>query len=345
MPVGTANNKFPHVSQLCTNSFFLDLFDIRSPLSTYPTPNCWNVPTAASGCKVNHKSPFLSLSLLCRHSLSQVLNFSSTAITKPKDFKSHPDLNYLPMMTWRQVFCPNVTTRFDFVIRLSSSIEKVERFFGKFHKTKDNERVGSRQKTPFKNVRRSQQTSSPVFAVRELGDINIDEQAMIEKAAEMTARALPRQSGKKQPQNNQTSSHLTFESPLDESHAVVGLLIETFHVFVGKLRSQFGGICDLFYDSLAVPYPLELYGTINPEAVAPQPLSAASFTGCPKTLFKLPSTRQTSSSDTSDEDDDDDDNTTMGPTLSQIMELPSIPLLIGAMTSEGSSFIDSIELL
>lgn len=227
------------------------------------------------------------------------------------------------------------------MINLTPTVETV----GKFNGQKKEEE--QKPKLPFKNLKKSQTVSIPVSAIRELGDVKIGndgDQKNIQEASDVLGPVLQRsRKSKSSKLKSKTDEFIdrvvdASQSQLSDTHSVVGLLQDSFAEFIKNLRNTFEGICDFYFDSLALPYPPAVYVSVNPEAIQPLKLSPAFATGCPKTFFQLPTLRH----DDSSSDNSSDENDSRPPTL---VEIPNSVLMIGIISSLGSSIVHDIQIL
>lgn len=274
---------------------------------------------------------------------------------------SSPQIWYLSKSNWSSLFNPTPELRFDIAVTLSPFITSSL----KAANPQNNENVAAQKlRKPFKNVKKLISSSKSIASTRQLGEVQIGlkrDSQILKEAGMSLCNSLFNSTVKHETLGIQSVMSNVCRSPIDllidhmkskidpslsNTHLISYLLQELFEKFINQLRDHLHSFCDVYYDSLARPYPSVIYIKVNPQSVLPLPLSSFGD-GCPKIQFLFQPRTQSHGLSDVDRNDSSDDDCLSAPlsTGHNIAEILNSVLLVATIGARGCSLISSIELL
>lgn len=263
-----------------------------------------------------------------------------------------PLVSFLSENSWRQLFNPKVSCRFDAVIHLrhnslgltrqalsslsinaaASDVRKVAATKRSFSNVKNGSATPASTSTainPLAHVTAMELTPSLSIVVNACASTVHD--ALQNKIK--TSTWMPSLFVEKilQAVNNPSIDPLSETQHLQDT---VDALRASFDNFVKAAQTLLSPIADLYYDVLAMPFPTALFVKFNPEAMTPSSLVPSLVSNCPKAVFFV------------DPNTVNEECKSLQPSSSDsAVELVNIPLVLGTLQSLGHGLVERIELL
>jgi hypothetical protein len=257
-----------------------------------------------------------------------------------------PNLCYIKKNTWRQLFNPQVSQRFDVVIHLQfDSLQTTKKQIRDFVKTQGIKKISKRR---FTNVQKSSceiisNTDDFCQLLRKKVCVSDDDNRLAQVAECMSTQFCENTSWRST--NFSPLLSTVLENTIDEftppigtapsilkgSYETTSLLQFAFKSYINSIKELLGCLADVFYDSLAVPYPTAIFLKFNPKALALCKLNSFRENSAPITLVKdydskLIRKQKVSPFDT-------------------LLQIPNIPMLFSMLLTLGMGLVHDIQLL